>query len=376
MLMKKKSIALLTTIMLVAGWSALSADDVSVTEFRAKGQAGVDELHKRWSEAAPDGRAELQKELDRVCAQKDCHASRLFWYTDFEQAKEAARRLGRPILALHLLGRLDEELSCANSRFFRTLLYSDDAIARIMREDYVLYWHSVRPVPRVTIEMGDGRVIRQTITGNSAHYLLASDGAVLDMLPGLYSPDAFRERLEEWVQLDRDVAGSRRALKLQQYHQIRFNETTARAMELGVNRTQYVGQQPVWIAQRQAMSKAAIEIPVMRQLRRGGVDVARSLPVVRAEGNDVRFSESTLALMRTKQTLTDALLDNLRRTVATDTQMNEYDLHRRVHEWFARGEVGDLQSLNERVYDELFQTPSSDPWLGLVPESVFVAIKE
>lgn len=378
MLMKKKSIALLTTIMLVAGWSALSADDVSVTEFRAKGQAGVDELHKRWSEAAPDARAELQKELDRVCAQKDCHASRLFWYTDFEQAKEAARWLGRPILALHLLGRLDEELSCANSRFFRTLLYSDDAIARIMREDYVLYWHSVRPVPRVTIEMGDGRVIRQTITGNSAHYLLASDGAVLDMLPGLYSPDAFRERLEEWVQLDRDVVGPRRFLKVQQYHQIRFNETTARAQQLGIDRSEFAGLQPVWIAQRQAQSKAVIEVPMMRQLQGGGVNVARTLPVVRGEdgGKLIRFAESTLALMREKQTLTDALMYNLRRTVAGDTERNEYDLHRRVHEWFARGEVTDLQSLNERVYDELFQTPSSDPWLGLAPESVFVAIKE
>ncbi|HYC60649.1 MAG TPA: hypothetical protein VEK79_13875 [Thermoanaerobaculia bacterium] len=370
------SITLLTTIMLVAGWSAVSADDVSVADLRAHGQASVDELHKRWSEAAPDARAELQKALDRVCAQKDCHASRLYWYTDLEQAKEKARWLGRPVLSLHLLGRLDEELSCANSRFFRTLLYSDDTIARIMREDYVLHWHSVRPVPLVTIEMGDGRVIRQTITGNSAHYLLSSDGAVLDMLPGLYSPDAFRERLEEWVQLDREVAGPRRAMKLQQYHQLRFGETNARAIELGISRAQYSGQQPVWIAQQQARSKAAIEIPMMRQLQRGGVDVARTLPVARAESDEVRFSESTLALMRTKQTLTDALLDNLRRTVASDTQTNEYDLHRRVHEWFARGEVTDLQSLNERVYDELFQTPSSDPWLGLVPESVFVAMKE
>ena len=378
MLMKKMSIAFLTTIMLVAGWSAYSADEVSVAELRARGQFAVDDLHKRWSDAAPEQRAELQAELDRVCAQKDCHASRLFWYTDLEEARAAARQLRRPILALHLLGRLDEELSCANSRFFRTLLYSDDAIARIMRDDYVLYWHSVRPVPRVTIEMGDGRVIRQTITGNSAHYVLASDGAVLDMLPGLYSPDAFRKQLEEWVQLDRDVAGDRRAEKLQQYHLLRFDQLTVRAAQLGLDRTQYAGLQPVWVAQQQAQSKVAIEAPMLSQFRlndrRRGYQW-RYPRNARVEA-DVRFSESTLALMRTKQTLTDALLANLRQTVARDTQMNEYDLHRRVHEWFSRNEVRDLQSLNERVYDELFLTPSSDPWLGLVPDSVFMAVGE
>ena len=95
-----------------------------------------------------------------------------------------------------------------------------------------------------------------------------------------------------------------------------------------------------------------------------------------AQKSDVIFSESTLQLMRSKQTLTDEVLDNLRRTVAADTAFNEYDLHRRVHEWFALGQVTDLHTLNERVYDELFLTPSSDPWLGLLPESTFTGIEE
>jgi len=86
----------------------------------------------------------------------------------------------------------------------------------------------------------------------------------------------------------------------------------------------------------------------------------------------VRFSESTLALMRSKQNLSERLLDNLRRTVAGDTAFNEYDLHLRAHAWFARGEVADLHSLNERVYAELFRSPNSDPWMGLAPDDVFV----
>jgi hypothetical protein len=203
MIMKNRMIiALLSVTMLVV----LTARPDDVSTLRAGGQLAVDDLHAKWAAAAPEAREELSAKLDRVCAQKDCHASRLFWYTDLEQAKAEAQRTGRPILALHLLGRLDEELSCANSRFFRTLLYSDDSISNLLRDDFVLYWHSVRDVPRVTIELGDGRVIRQTIAGNSAHYLLDANGAPLDVLPGLYSPAAFRDQLERWVTLHRTLS--------------------------------------------------------------------------------------------------------------------------------------------------------------------------
>src|SRR4030095_5709568 len=56
--------------------------------------------------------------LDSLCQQKDCYASKLYWYKNLEQAKSAAQAQGKLILALRLLGRLDEDLSCANSRLF------------------------------------------------------------------------------------------------------------------------------------------------------------------------------------------------------------------------------------------------------------------
>jgi hypothetical protein len=368
-------LALLTIALLVRG--AVQTDDV--VQLRAGGQRTVDHLHAQWLAAAPADRIALQKTLDRVCAQKDCHASRLFWFTDLEQAKAEAQRLGRPILSLHLLGRLDDELSCANSRLFRTLLYSDDAISTLLRERFVLHWYSVREVPRVTIDLGNGRVIQQTITGNSAHYLLAADGTPLDVLPGLYSPSAFREQLERWSSFYRTLP-SDRAMAVHLYHEQRYFALIAKAAQLGLDRSIYEGQEPVWVAQRQSRSKALIEVPMLRQVR-GGVNdgnVRKGTAAVDALGergkDAVQFSASTLELMRSKQTLTDGLMDNLRRTVAADTVLNEYDLHRRAHAWFANGEVKDLQSLDARVYDELFLTPSSDPWLGLQPTAVFTGI--
>ena len=35
----------------------------------------------------------------------------------------------------------------------------------------------------------------------------------------------------------------------------------------------------------------------------------------------------------------------------------------------------DVDALNERVYAELFLTPRSDPWIGLVPSGVYSALE-
>src|SRR5262249_54793450 len=75
-----------------------------------------------------------------------------------------------------------------------------------LRDNFVLHWQSVRPVPRVTIDFGDGRTLKRTITGNSAHYALASDGTVLDSLPGLYGPQQFLK----WLQATRGLEMSYR----------------------------------------------------------------------------------------------------------------------------------------------------------------------
>src|SRR5688572_1153523 len=114
-----------------------------------------------WRAGARFAELPFRQALDLVCAQVDCHASRLYWHTDFEQARRAAERSGKPILTLRLLGRLDEELSCANSRFFRLILYSNAEVSKLLRERFILHWQTVRPVPKVTIDFGDGRKLER-----------------------------------------------------------------------------------------------------------------------------------------------------------------------------------------------------------------------
>ncbi len=183
---------------------------VAIASLRAEGPPGLEVLltvhdaliqkhrQNKTAAASPAQSAawsRLRAALDAVSAQHDCSASHLYWYTDFDQAKAAARAAGKPILSLRLLGRLDEEYSCANSRFFRTTLYANAEVSQYLRDHFILHWKSVRPVPRITIDFGDGRKLERTITGNSIHYILDADGRPVDALPGLYGPKAFLKGL-------------------------------------------------------------------------------------------------------------------------------------------------------------------------------------
>jgi hypothetical protein len=139
----------------------------------------------------------LREALDRLCQQRDCYASRLYWYPDLEKAKAAAAKSGKPILSLRLLGNLDQDLSCANSRFFRVALYPNTEVSKVLRDRFILHWQSVRPVPKVTIDFGDGRKLERTLTGNSIHYVLDASGRPIDAIPGLYGPQAFLRQLQQ-----------------------------------------------------------------------------------------------------------------------------------------------------------------------------------
>lgn len=377
--------------------------------------ANIDAQMKAWQEA-----------IEQIGGQRSCTVSRLYWYTDLAQAKAAAERTGRPILSLRMLGKLTDEYSCANSRFFRTSLYSNKGISDFLRANYILHWQSVRPVPRVTIDFGDGRKLERTLTGNSAHYVLASDGTPLDVLPGLYSPLAFRQWLWDLRDLQlkyASMSAAERPAGLRKFHARRNDELLQRwdldLQRLGEQRTEIVsmritsaltsarlaGQQvpadpaPKAVkAAARAVGKTAAEAPVLRFAKLGGTWMERGMDdeLWQAISNllrpDVKLDEASVAVVRrefpaavamrvstSKMKQEDPVLRMVRTfedSMSLDTVRNEYLLHRRIHELLANSESGtmDFDMLNEWVYTELFLTPSKDPWLGLAPSDVYTAL--
>jgi hypothetical protein len=243
LLLLSSGIPLITQAPVAATETSTSAEIVGVASqnenrYRSQGYAGIDrflkmngaELTRLRTQTDNPRWKELNTTLDRICKQRDCEASRLYWHTDLAQAKQVAAASNKPILSLRMLGNLDEDLSCANSRFFRITLYSHPEIAKLLREKYVLHWQSVRPVPKITIDFGDGRKVQQTITGNSIHYILDKTGRPIDALPGLYAPQAFKRHLTqgaEFVTKYHQLADNERRAALDTYHQTQLTNLQA-----------------------------------------------------------------------------------------------------------------------------------------------------
>jgi hypothetical protein len=382
----------------------------AIASLRAEGYAGLSALLESggpaspricWSEGSSkpaDHWGRWCAAVDAVAAQRDASVSGLYWYTDLEKAKEAARLSGKPILSLRLLGRLDEELSCANSRFFRVALYGNREIAPILRDRFVLHWKSERPVPRITIDFGDGRRIERTITGNSIHYLLDAEGRPLDALPGLYGPAAFRRWLIEAEQLAGALARSR-SLPLQavlaSFHAEKFSETSARwetdraAAGIAAPRPAAPTVRTVRVSASAALPAAATKMIVERPLLKAFSPLETDLrtltestqweKLARLHAEEARLDATSRALFARESASAHPAqaVVNFEASMALDTVRNEYLLHARLHQWFATGSgVWNLERLNEKVYAELFLTPRSDPWLGLVPTDTYTALSD
>lgn len=394
----------------------------AIAELRAAGQPGVDAFVAASAnlidQSKPQDLARFRAVLDRICRQRDCYASHLYWYTDLVQAESAARAQGKPILSLRLLGNLDDELSCANSRFFRTTLYANAKVAHMLHDQFVLHWSSERPVPKVTVDFGDGRKICSTVTGNSAHYLLDAGGNPLDVLPGLYSPDAFLAQLGKFrgfAQQYAKTSPDARNRMLREYHSNQFQQvarqrdrelawasaanpaaapatpvplapvasapattpSTAREPWTVLQQAPAVRVDAINIASR-ATSKGVYEVTFLRDLGQtlDVVDDSRWKQMAANHVEEVHFDAASIALMQEKApSFQTRMLGNLKRTVAEDTLRDELDFHLRIHQWFATSPnaVG-FAALNQRVYAELFLTPANDPWLGLLQDEAFSAV--
>lgn len=421
--------AALTELAKKAADADLAVANPAIAELRERGPAGLDALfyvHQAAIAKLPGGRAappgavdsgadpaRVRRAIEIVAKQKDVHASRLYWYTDLDRAKAAARASGKPILALRLLGGLDADLSCANSRFFRTMLYPNSAVGNALREGFVLYWSSERPAPRITIDFGDGRSIERTITGNSIHYVLDTEGNPVDGIPGLHGPAAFLRALDRAREVAIEVSNqpARRSLILIGYHARAIAALDAQwareSAAVGAPGASIPGllasplpAPPANIAAPIAPSKMAVEAPMVQATNGAIAPFTPPMPasswdaLLARRVNDTALDVPSLALMRAKMAvspgpngalmpLDDASFDRkikaFRRVLAEDTIRNEESVHRALHRHMLTMIGGraaeDLGALNRWVYASLFLTPREDPWLGLLAPDAYSAIE-
>jgi hypothetical protein len=398
------------------------AEGSQLVALRRQGPAALDALLARWDRMEPGPqRDRLTLAIDAVAAQRYATVSRLFWYTDLAAAQEAARTLDRPILALRMLGRLDEDLSCANSRFFRTTLYANTDVSRFLRDNFVLYWSSERAVPRVTIDFGDGRKLVRTTTGNSAHYVLDAAGNVLDVLPGLYAPAVFKAELAKSAQLAKRVrrlGAVQRTLALADHHRRELEATAERFTHLagtqflrgkgrllGANE---VDASALNRAQRATMSKMIVEMPDLGKIgitadgiapddvttwatvgqkawgifgpatqeRRAPRQPEPRMPalVLDAQSRALVAAVHNAGPVASPPAETAEMLARLEQHVLADTALNEFQLRQQIRGALAYQELRSFEELNAWIYANVFHTPKADAWLGLLPRTDFTGL--
>jgi hypothetical protein len=374
------------------GWH-LEQPGPDVAELRALGPTALPPLLAQYDAMAPGPeRDALALTIDTVAGQRYATVSRLYWYTDLGAAEAAAHAQGKPILSLRMLGRLDEDLSCANSRLFRSTLYANHDVAALLRDRFILHWSSERPVPQVTIDFGDGRKLERTVTGNSAHYVLDDTGRVLDVLPGLYSATAFTAELGASLELAsriRKLPVAKRADAVAEHQ----NQLAMRASQEWL-----ASAPPVAIAQARTVTKAVIERRDLGRYAReldasavpddserwfavGQAMYGQNATTAAANVLDGASKQLVVALHTANGTVATtpdelaAMLGRLQRSVIADTALNQLKLRpliaKRIVE--TRGKL-DFDSLNAWIYSEVFRTPASDRWLGLLPRTDFTGL--
>jgi hypothetical protein len=236
----------------------------------------------------------------------------------------------------------------------------------------VLHWQSVRPVPRITVDFGDGRKIEETIAGNSIHYVLAPDGSVIDALPGLYGPKAFLSGLaaaEQETLACTALNSPQREESLKKYHResrqfilARWNEDMAKLSLPTRSPESLPADDAIW-ARVAALHVEDAQLDASTQIL-----IQRKAPAAFAAGR----------IAATKAEVETPMLRQIRRlrsSISEDTVRNEYQLHTTIHEWLAAGpNFGGLDGFNRKVYAELFLMPESDPWLGLAPADAYTGL--
>ncbi len=135
------------------------------------------------------------------------------------------------------------------------MLLSNPEAAAFISKNFIPCWQSVRPVPKVTIDFGDGRVMRRTLKGNTVFYVVTPEGRVVDALPGVYTPSDFIAVASESLRVLHDG-------RLSDADALRWHREQVQAG---------IAQERI----RTTMSKAAIESPLLNALDLSAVDTSR-----------------------------------------------------------------------------------------------------
>jgi hypothetical protein len=215
------------------------------------------------------------------------------------------------------------------------VLFSRKDVASFIDQYFEPVWQSVRPVPLVRIDFGNQNVVTRTLHGNIATYALTTNGEVLDIVAGIYTPDVYLSRLNQLRLLGAYIAQAPEAGRLErlaQYHQSQLDALAK-------------NQPRPRLIDTAGLAKGRIE-GSMRIVLAPGLPPEHQGPTPVQQGN---------ALERTE----------LWKLLIEDTRQNENDRSRLIHKMLASAGRVHPEQIVARLYKEVLHTDLADPHLGL-----------
>ena len=222
------------------------------------------------------------------------------------------------------------------------MLFSKDDVASFINQNFEPVWESVRPVPIIRIDFSNGTILTRTLHGNIATYVCTADGTVLDILPGIYEPQAYLKALNQFRLLHNYVvrAGNLGATRLKEYH-----EGQIRALK--------DNQAPPLFVNSAGLSKRAIE---------GGL-LAVLVSAPEAHKWDSPQPKTKNEIDHAKLESNDDIANW--KSLAEDTRINETIRRLQIHKMLVGAESIQPKSATKKLYKDVLHSDLDDPYLGL-----------
>lgn len=219
-------------------------------------------------------------------------------------------------------------------------MFSDKAVATVINFRFEPVWVSLRPVPLITIDFGNGKIVRRTLHGNVATYACTSDGTVLDILPGIYEPKTYINRLEQLTLLYRMVGN-------------------------GLDKQADLGMLNVYHRRQiEALDekKLPFELSEMKMISITGVEAGSQILMRPAQRIRARaaFANKEIAPKKLKESELASW-----EALAKDTEQNETIRRRAIHEYLLGKKNVKPDDIAKWIYREVLHADLDDPYMGL-----------
>jgi hypothetical protein len=218
------------------------------------------------------------------------------------------------------------------------VLFSQERVANFIDQSFEPVWESVRPVPIVRIDFGNGKVLTRTLHGNILTSVCTTDGLVVDALPGIYTESEYLAQLGILCVVAKNAQARpivKRDVLVRAYHR-----GQAQALKQNAKPGQTAADRA-----RLAITKREIERPIelaLLPMQAVIVPQAQAKPTLTAVEDVAQWKE-----------------------LQEDTRLNERTRRLQIHELLAGTGLVRPEKVTRPLYKDVLHADLDDPYLGL-----------